>query len=300
LSGKSWRGRDAFQIRNRIEKLEPDIVHVQYPTVGYGHGLAPQLLSVLCPTVVTLHEVRHVNALRRLSLAAFGLRARRIVFTAQAERDYFVRFAPWLRGRTEVIPVGSSVPAVPARQPRREDEIVHFGLIRPAKGLEQVLELAGLIHERGFRLRVRVIGDIPPKREAYWLSLRRSSEALPIVWDIGASTSQVAEALASSRVGYLPFPDGASERRTSLLALLESGVATITTRGADTPTALRGAVAFAESPAAALEVIQRLHGDPGAAEQLSAEGRRYARRSSWERIAVTHRSLYGALLGSTG
>ena len=122
-------------------------------------------------------------------------------------------------------------------------EVVHFGLIRPEKGLEQVIDLAELLQRHGSALRVRIVGDVVPKWSKYFQQLQRSSAELPITWEIGLPLARVGEVLAGVRLGYLPFPDGASERRTSLLALLEAGVATITTKGPDTSVALSGAVA---------------------------------------------------------
>jgi glycosyltransferase involved in cell wall biosynthesis len=300
LAGQAWRARDALGLRAQIDALDPDIVHLQYPTVGYGHGLAPQVLSILRPGVVTLHEVRHTHVLRRLSLTAFGVSARRIVFTTQPERQYFLRFAPWLRERTSVIPVGSSIPAVESSTPRRLDEVVHFGLIRPDKGLEEVIELGRIMQKHRSGLRVRVVGDVGGTLHPYFDSLRRSSAELPVVWELGLSLPRVAEKLVRASIGYLPFPDGASERRTSLLALLEAGVATITTRGVDTPPALADAVAFADDPAEAFEIVEELRADALGTSRLATRGREYAAGSDWGRIADMHLALYDDVLHDEG
>ncbi len=296
VGGDTWRAIDATSIKHRVDALQPDIVHLQYPTLGYGSGLAPHVLSILRPGVVTLHEVRHTHPLRRLSLAAFALSALHVVFTTEFERRYMIRFAPWLRERSSVIPVGSNVPAVITRTNLREREVVHFGLIRPEKGLEQVIELAVLLQRHGPPFDVRIVGEVAPKWSKYFQQLQRSSADLPIIWDVGLTLTRVAEVLAVSRIGYLPFPDGASARRASLLALLNAGVATITTRGADTPDSLSGVVAFARDAHEALNVVERLSADPETTERLAIEGRRYARRAGWDSIAAMHRSLYHEIL----
>lgn len=290
--GSDWRIVGTSAIRQRIDSLQPDLVHVQYPTLGYGRSLAPQLLSVLRPGVVTLHEVRHTHPLRRLSLAPFVVSARHVVFTTEPEREYLVRFAPWIADRSSVIPVGNSISASPSSESRSQTEVLHFGLIRPNKGIEQVIELAGLLHKKRSSLQVRIVGDVAQKSLPYLHRLRTLSADAPVKWELGLSSDRVADVLARSRIGYLPFPDGASERRTSLMALLAAGVATITTRGEDTPAALSGAVEFAKSPAHALAIAEKLRADPIAVQRLATEGRRYAARSSWGRIAILHRSLY--------
>ena len=295
IHGTDWDVRGLRATVRRIDLLQPDLVHIQYPTLGYGAALGPHALSIIRPGIVTLHEMLHTHALRQLAAAAFVASAHHIVLTTPSEREYLLRFAPWLHGRSSVIPVGSSIPAAPSRE-ARPAEVVHFGLIRPEKGLEQVIELAGVIDRHRSSLRVRIVGDVAEKWSGYFRALKASTTALPVTWETGLSSAGVAEILAGSTVGYLPFPDGASERRTSLLALLDAGVATITTRGADTPAALAGAVRFANDPAEAFSIAEALFADREAAEDMRSQGRGYVHQFSWARIVSLHRVLYDDVL----
>jgi glycosyltransferase involved in cell wall biosynthesis len=171
-------------------------------------------------------------------------------------------------------------------------EIVHFGLIRPKKGLEKVIELAMLINRNQSPLHVRIVGDIADKWQQYFRQLKASTDALPITWDIRLPPARVADVLAGAAVAYLPFPDGASERRTSLIAVLNAEVPTITTHGACTPIAMARSVKFAADPIEAFDIAQSLVADPTVGERLRSEGRRYAGRFNWDRIASLHREVY--------
>jgi glycosyltransferase involved in cell wall biosynthesis len=296
VHGADWSARGVRSVRRRVDALEPDLTHIQYPTLGYGARLGPHVLSVVRPGIVTLHELRHTHVLRKLTVAAFAASAHHVVCTTESEQAYLLRFAPRLRGRSSVIPVGTSIPRARSLPDSHRTEVVHFGLIRPEKGLEQVIELAEVIDRRKSELAVRIVGDVPPRCNNYFRELKASTAGLPVSWEIGLPPSGVADLLAGSLVGYLPFPDGASERRTSLLALLDAGVATITTRGSDTPAALAGTVRFAETPAEALDVAETLVAERAAADALRSQARRYMQRFSWDRIAATHRALYEDVL----
>ena len=246
------------------------------------------------PGIVTLHEMLHTHVLRQLAATAFIASARHIVLTTPSEPEILLRFAPWLHRRLTVIPVGSSIPAVPSGEPRTE-EIVHFGLIRPEKGLEQVIELAEVIQRHRSSLRVRIVGDVAEKWSGYFRALKASSTALPITWEIGLSPAGVAE--IHTFPSWVPALSGRrSERRTSLLALLDAGVATITTRGADTPGSLAGAVRFAGDPAEAFQIALALSADRLGTDEMRLRGRHYVDQFSWSRFVSLHRDLYEDVL----
>ncbi len=295
---EDWRVTNVGRIQRRIRSLRSDLVHIQYPTIGFGTHLSPQLLSVLMPCIVTLHEISQTHILRRLSLYPFTLRSPHVIITTDYDRDYALAWAPWIRGRSSVIPVGSNIAVRDSAGKATSDDIVYFGLIRPDRGIEDVLALAALIRDRGLPYVLRMAGKPLPNSGEYLASLQAGSKGLPVIWDIGRSDDGVAELLAGTRIAYMPFPDGASERRTSLFALLAYGVPTVTTKGAATPEAMEGAVAFSRHPQDALAAISRILSDREYCEGLSAGALAYSRCFTWETIAIQHRQLYEQLLMS--
>jgi len=294
ITGPGWRIRDVPAVLHRIAACAPDVTHIQYPTVGYGHKFGPHIVALLERGVVTLHEASQTHFLRRLSLYPLLL-SRHVIFTNRFEQAYVSRFAPWLSRRSSVIPIGSNIPAARADGGRRQDEIVYFGLIRPAKGLEKVLELAAILKQRGTEMTVRIVGRAMSEHQAYLDALRAKSESLPVIWEIGSTDSATAERLARAAFAYAPFPDGASERRGSLLALLANGVATVTTRGAQTPKTLDEVVEFSASPTDAVSIFEGLKADSDRRQALSRKGMRYASQYSWSAIADLHIKVYRAL-----
>jgi glycosyltransferase involved in cell wall biosynthesis len=183
------------------------------------------------------------------------------------------------------------VPSQPSPE-RDERVIVTFGLVRPGKGLEDVVALARLVHQRGLDWRVQVVGQVPANQREYARTLRAEAAGLPLEWLDGLDHEAAAAALGRAAITYLPFPDGASERRGTLLACLAAGTAVITTDGPQTPLSLRNAVTLAETPADALAAAAALRADDGRAARLREAGTVYAARFSWERIAAEHIALY--------
>lgn len=287
---------DAPGVSRTLAAARPDVVHIQYPTVGFGAHLGPSLLSVLRPCVVTVHEASRLHLLRRLAMTPFSLRSPRLIFTTHHERAYAGSRLPWIRGRSSVIPVGSSIPAAPSI-PKDGDEVVCFGLFRPQKGLEDVLRLAELSRDRGSGVRVRFIGSPDPRKMDYFAALQARAKGLPVSWDVGLSEEEVSRTLARARAAYMPFPDGAVDYRTSLLALLTNGVAVVTTKGENTSPALAEAVAFAAGPEEALAAVAGILKDEDRRAELDRRARAFARGFSWAAIAEAHRAVYASALG---
>lgn len=296
FTGKSWTMRSAPALVRELARLVPDIVHMQYPTTGYGWKLGPQAMGLLRSMVLTFHEASQGHPLRKVSLYPFALRNSRLVFTNEYERAFVQRLAPWTRNRSEVIPIGSNVRVTTGFVDRPPHTITYFGLIRPQKGLEEVIELARLMQDRSPRWRVRVVGRLMPGWEDFFQRLRRRADGLLVDWQTGLDGEALSRALASSEIAYLPYPDGASERRGSLIALLANGAAVITTKGPHTPPSMDDAVLYASSPRQAATLIESLDEHPDRKSRIQRQARLYASKFDWEEIARRHIALYEKIL----
>jgi glycosyltransferase involved in cell wall biosynthesis len=295
IAAGDWRLQSVMERLRSIRTLNPDVVHIQYPTVGFARHLGPQAFSVLKSCVATIHEVSQAHLLRKLALYPFSFRARHVIFPSNFERRFAVKWAPWIAHRSSVIGIPSNISAG-AKQQRNSGEIVHFGLIMPGKGLEKVIRLGRLIQVSGHALRIRVIGTVRSDHAGYFEALRSESSHLPIVWENGLDKKQVEDRLAASAIAYLPYPDGVSERRATLKAALINGTAVITTHGAQTPSDIQGSVCFVETPEEALVAALDLLASPEKRDRLSSNGMEYAGRYTWERIAEQHSALYDEIL----
>ncbi len=296
ITSGDWSLRGVFKVSKSLREQDFDIVHIQYPTAGFGTKLGPQGLSLLRRTVVTIHEASQRHLLRKLALFPFGVRPEHIIFTSRFERRFATRWAPWISQVTSVIPVGSNIELGAKHGPRTLSEIAHFGLIMPRKGLEQVIELSGLIKSAGLPLMVRIVGRAPLNHVDYLARLRSETTELPIIWDLDLSEAQIAERLAGASIAYLPYPDGASERRTTLKAALLNGVAVITTRGPQTPPSLGRVVRFCQTAEETLAEICYLIGHTEEIARMATAAAHCGQTYTWERIAELHMRVYQGVL----
>jgi glycosyltransferase involved in cell wall biosynthesis len=296
ITSGDWNLWGAFRESRRLREQKFDILHIQYPTAGFGTQLGSQGLSLLQSCVVTIHEASQRRVLRKLSLLPFMVRPKHVIFTSEFERRFVTKWVPWVSRISSIIPVASNIRVYPQERKRTLSEIVYFGLILPRKGLEEVVGLSRLIKSGGLALKVRIIGRPHPEHMEYFEKLRSATAELPVIWDLDLSEEQVAERLASSAVAYFPFPDGASERRTSLKAALANGVAVVSNRGSHTPPNMESSLTFAENPKEALIAARALIESQEERTKLARNAGEYLRQCSWERVAELHLAVYTKLL----
>ncbi len=295
-----WRLFSLPKLQRTIQSKNYDLLQIHYPSLGFGSGLAPQIVSLLRRCVITLHEGSQSRLLRRLALIPFSIRPRHVIFFSKFERDFGLRWAPWISSISSVIPPPSNIRKVRYDGPRNLSEIVSFGLIRPGNGHDASIEFAALLKLSGLPLRLRIVGSLQSNKFIpYFEELRARSAGLPITWDHGLSEQEVAERLARASMAYLPYPDGAAELRSTLKAALLNGLAIITTRGAKTPADLENVVKFAENPRQAVEMCRFFLDTPEEMEILSLRAMSYVREWTWERTAELHEGIYRRLLAGS-
>lgn len=296
ITHDDWSFKNIYDISQKVSDSNSDLLHIQYPTIGFGYSLLPQALCFLRPSVITLHEFSQANPLRKLSLYPFTIGAKRLLFTSNYEYQCAMQFAPWIEKRVSIIPIGSNIPTSKRKTKRNNNEIVYFGLIRPNKGLEKVQELATKIYDLRLPYVIKIIGNVDPRYNWYIEKLRLQMKNLPVVWEIGLNEIAVADMLGCADVAYLPFPDGVSERRGSLLAVMANAVPTVTTKGKYAPSDLMDCVAVADNVEDVLRKILELLHDDMYRNSLVEKGCNYVRKFSWNYIASQHVSIYQSLL----
>ena len=160
-----------------------------------------------------------------------------------------------------------------------EKVLAFFGTLNVFKQFGWVLEAWQAAHARGDRPVLCLAGDatpegIPDALKAWFLPLG----FLPAV--------EASRLLQAADLLLLPFEDGASERRGSLMAGLAHGVPVVTTTGHNTGPTLRGADFLAHTPvsdpAAFRANVLRLLDDPAGSRALGRRGREtYIRDYDW-------------------
>ncbi len=273
----------------------PTTVHLQYPMLAMGRSVVPALLAARTRAVVTVHEASTVGKLLgRGKIIPAVARASAVVFTNEFERAFVLKYAPWVRGRSTVIPIGSNIPGGPGGTPEA-GRIVGFGTIRPSSGWEQFADFARLAKDSHPGWTIVAVGRTAASHEAYRAEIIARAAGSNLEFSGELAAEAVGGELARGMVAYIPFHDGASERRSSLLAAMANGVPVVSNAGRHTSAELRASVALATSPEEAVTVIARLMADDAERARLAAAGRAYADARSWPIVARRYLEIYRSI-----
>jgi glycosyltransferase involved in cell wall biosynthesis len=223
------------------------LIYISYPTEGYGKSLLPFLLAFgdHRNVVMHIHEYSSKNRYCRFLLRRFQ-RMDRLFFSNRVDYQNYVfdcrlssnspKVAGWA-----VTPTPSNIPltAIEGMRSTTRVKIVHFGQIRPNKGLEELVKVMGSLQDvSAERL---VIGGIPKGYEVYATEISRLFSHVGVKVRFNLTSEQISQELASAHVGAFAFPDGADERRGSLIAAMAHGVLCVTTHSGRTPQPLKDA-----------------------------------------------------------
>lgn len=286
-----------------ISKWQPDIVHIQYPTKGYGRGKMPLLL----PLLLALHGFSVVQTWHEPLSLMRGLR----YLPCALMRDSFVTVEPdykplvpafiWRllqqKRRGRYIPVGAMIPTVrltAAEKAALKHEfaadssnlVAYFGFAIPSKGVEALFEIADPAVDR-----LVLVCELDPADEYH---RRITSLMEDRRWQGKAFTTgylpgeDAARVLAAADVALFPFVAGMTRRNTSVYAAQAQGTFVLTTN-----VEKQG---YSESE----NIYYAL---PGDLEGLRTALRRYcgqrggrAATADWAAIAAAHLDLYREIM----
>jgi glycosyltransferase involved in cell wall biosynthesis len=297
---RDWSLRQLPAYFRAIRKSQARVVNIQYPTQGYGWSILPQLLCCFLrrfKRVVTLHEFSQKTTKAKLAIYLFFISADWVIFTTEFERKVACRVAPWLKGRSSVVLIGSMIPLREAQQP--DTDIVYFGLIHPAKGIEDFIVTLSRLGVRQ-KLRIRAIGQIAPGYEDYAAEILPQLEALGIEVVLNRSSEDVSQVLSRTRVAFLPFPDGMSRRRSSALAAMGNGALLLTTVARTETELFRRICAMPANGSDLCELLTDVLENYDSYDSIRRAGQEFAQSISWDSVAVAYVEVVDRLLRSGG
>lgn len=332
------------------------IVHVQYQTAAYGMHPAINLLpwrlraaGLGVPVVTTFHDLRppylfpKAGSARHLAALALAAGSKAVIVVTR--EHWWEPPLAWLRRldrrlaeKTYVVPIGSNIPVTPPAGYEREawrerlgigpteTLLAYFGFINRTKGVEDLLRALATLRRAGEPVRLIMIGGEGQSNagDAGW---RAEIDALvpalglqEAVLRTGyGSAEDVSGHLLAADLCVLPFRDGATFQRGTLMAAFAHGMPVLSTLprapelvtgGAlphgwdDAATSLRhGENAWlvpAASPPALAEAVRRLVAEPGLRRRLAVGAHALAQAVGWDTIAHRHRCIYEALLVGRG
>lgn len=294
---REWRWRNLRTYMADLRQIEDQTVNLQYPTMGYGTSLVPHLLAMYAVLFlgkrlyITVHEYSQLGWKGKLAMNMLFRFAKDVVFTTTFELDCARRHNPGMR-KGHVVKIRSNIPAAQSREmAQRTWDVGYFGYIRPLKGLEEFVPVAERLQREGKR--VYVMGQVQPEYASFHQPLLRELEQKGITYFGNKSQTEVAEILADTKIMYLPYPDGLSERRGSFLAAVVNGAAVVSREGLFTSQAQKQCFALLEADEAGSKIAAWLE-NKAWLEAQQAQSLAYAKDcvpTSWEEIAEAYNRI---------
>lgn len=317
----AWRA-----VAARLRAWRPDIVHFQYQAAAYGLrgavALYPWLLRVwnIRPlSVVTFHDLLPPHpfplsgrlGVDRRAVGVLGRGADAVIATNADDARRLLR----LRARRVwEIPIGANIPVVPAvnRQavraglnvPPEAPLLAYFGFYNAGKGLDELLTAFAALAQERPDARLLLIGGGAGQTDrtnvAYAEHLRRRAQeaslADRIIWTGYVAAADVSAYLQAADVVVLPYRDGVSLRRGTLMAAFSHSCAVVSTAPpAPMPDLERAMILCRANDAVDLQRAIRQSLDPAAQERLRTAAGTIAATFTWESIAAAHTAVYRAL-----
>ncbi len=321
---RRWGWGTLLQVARLARRWQAHWIHVQYQTAAYGMHpaihFAPDLWRRWGLRVAwTYHDLRVPylfpkagRRLRRWITWHPGRVAHRTVVTNEADRRLFAPSRP----DVAYIPIGSNIRgcrlAPEERAARRAQRgyapgqlvVGYFGFLNPSKGGATLIRTLDRLVRAGRDAHLLMIGETvgasDPSNRAYLEEMEALIAALGLEarvrWTGPEPDHEVAADLNIVDVLLMPYVDGASTRRGTLMAGLANGCAIVTTEPqAPLPELAHGRDLLyvpPEDPEAAAQAVLQIADQPDLAARLRENARRRSQLFTWEAIARHHQRLY--------
>lgn len=311
-----------------------DWIHVQYQTAAFAMNPAINLAPALWRRTPLARKAPHVAWTYHDLLVPYlfpkaGATLRRWVTAQpahQSDLTIVTNEADRLQLLTEEgvdaikIPIGSNITPVTvptaARVNRRTERgygpaqlvLGYFGFLNRSKGgLTLIRTLAQLV-QRGFDAHLLMIGErvgaSDPTNFAYLQEVEKLVATLGlndrVRWTGHQNDDEVSQDLAAIDILLMPYLDGASLRRGTLMAGLAHGCAIITTSPQGPLPELSDGeeVLFVapEDPVGTADAVARLAENQTLRNSLAVRAQRKSHEFSWDTIAKSHLSYYQSYL----
>ncbi len=325
-----WRWPSLSVVADVALRYELELVNVQYQAAAYNMRAAaihylPWRLRGVAPTVVTFHDLRvpylfpKAGRLREAAVRGLARRAAGGIATNAADLDV-------LRGWTDAplrqIPIGSNIDATEPHHVEitevrdglglgAEDVLLgYFGFLNETKGADTLLDALARLDGRHHLVFIggQTGASDPRNNEAFLRGLREQIERLGLAgrvhWTGFLAPGRVSAHLAAADLMVMPYRDGVSLRRGTLMAVLAHGRPLVTTApAAPTPELRHGEnvwFAPAGDATALAAAVAALAADPARRGQLGRGAREVAGLFDWGRIAGLTADFYAQVVAESG
>lgn len=321
-SVRRWDARAWREVLRLARVTAADWVHVQYQTAAFGMNPTINLAAGAhngFKVAWTYHDLlppylfpKAGARLRNWVTERPASRADLVIVTNAADRQQLAARAANLHA----IPIGSNVAGVRLDSAERaalrahygysKDDLLlgYFGFLNRSKGGDTLIAALAALVEQGMNAHLLMIGDrlgaSDPTNEATLAEIEALIAARGLTsrvrWTGRLDDTAASAALNALDLLLLPYSDGASLRRGTLIAGLANGCAIITTQPAHAiPELVEGRDLRYVPPgdaAALAAAAAALAADPARTAQLREAARARSAHFTWSAIADAHLALY--------
>lgn len=322
--GWGWRSFGAINAWAKRENLQ--VVNLHYQTAMYQMSpfvhFLPDRVHV-APMVTTFHDLRFpylfpkagkvrtwiVNRLARASAGVISTNHEDAVNLTQICPDVPLKLIPIGSSIRTDLPYGFDAAAWRAeRNATAQDFVIaHFGFMNHSKGVEVLLHAMADLRRDGLPVKLWMIGGrtgtSDPTNTAFAAGIDALIDSLglseAIYWSGFVDDAAASGYLTAADVVALPFLDGASYRRSSLMAVIAHGCATVTTTPPVTIPAFKAGENLALVPpndvAALTDALRVLAENPAERDRLRAGACDLRRLFDWAHIARANAECFSQI-----
>jgi len=330
----AWNWRCWPAVDHFVNHHRPNILHIQYQAAAFDLGgwvnwlpwYLRQLRRRPVRVVTTFHDLRvpyifpKAGPFRWRSMLALARYSDGAICTNREDLHTLQQALPGLTAAH--VPLGSNAdPQSPPdfdrtawRQRYQAGPktllLAYFGFLNESKGGEELVEAVALLRGQGLDARLLFIGgdvgDADPTNAAYARRVQTLIEQrglAAMVYRTGYTTlAEVSANLLAADAVVMPYRDGVSFRRTTLIAALRHGCPVVSTRPADfafLPEIRPGENMLLARPGQAGSLAETIVPLAHSAElrlKLAAGARQLGNLFNWEQVAAQTRDLYQTVL----
>ncbi len=320
-----WHFATLKTIKDWARQQQLDLINLQFQTAAYQMSPWIHFLPDVIrqpPVITTFHDLRFpylfpkAGPLRNWIVMHLAHRSAGVILTNHEDAMQVKHLA-----HTQLIPIGSNIldnlPSsydkaqwrAQAGAASRDFLLTYFGLINRSKGLDTLLQSLAKLRSKGVPARLLIIGGTSgssdPTNRAY------ISEIEHLIHNLGLEAyiqrtgfiedeAEVGSYLRASDAVVLPFADGASFRRGSLMAAVHYACPIVTTRPRVLiPEFVHGQNMLLVPPSdheALTATLRQLYQMPERGQSLRESARQLAQHFDWQQIARDYVSFFERVL----
>ena len=319
---------DLIKTRNCIFDINPDIIHLIYPSSYFGNDYKiPFIIKVITrkPLITTFFSLFKTGSTLITKLGTLSVILSSDIITSHdyAYVKFFKKYFPFKKGRTYFVPVGNNIMINDISVSKKNcnalnnfgDDNIYIsfnGQIDISKGIETLLNALKIVISKGYnKIRLIMVGSGDFERMLdeqiynkdflqYGQNILKLQSKLDldkyVIWTPYLSAQDYYDYIRSSHFCVLPFRKN-TLGRSSLICALSLGKAVITTGGdpylKDGENAL---IVPPDSPDLLAAAIIRMITLPGLRKRLETQSLEIAKEFSWDKIADDIYYLYKSML----